>query len=153
MAADLSFLIEAKLHGVTPAAPVSVGELLDKIVILGIKLERMVAPDKLENVRREYQDLSALRRRLPIDEAKLRPMVDGLRDVNARLWSIEDELRACEAEGEFGARFVELARSVYRENDRRAALKSRINEISGSRLREEKSYAGFHGEPESVPRS
>ena len=68
-------------------------------------------------------------------------MTDQLAAVNARLWTIEDAIRACEREGDFGPRFVELARSVYRENDTRAAIKRAINTLASSALVEEKSYA------------
>ena len=96
------------------AAPCSLGELIDKITILRIKAERIAEKEKLANVRREL----ALLERLAQEDGASGPPIDLLADqlaaVNARLWTIEDAIRACEREGDFGPRFVELARSVYR---------------------------------------
>ena len=97
--------------------------------------------EKLANVRREL----ALLERLAQEDGASGPPIDLLTDrlaaVNARLWAIEDAIRACEREGDFGPRFVALARSVYSENDTRAAIKRAINTLAGSALVEEKSYA------------
>ena len=123
------------------SAPCSLGELIDKITILRIKAERLAEEEKLANVRREL----ALLERLAHDDGASEPpialMTDQLAAVNARLWAIEDAIRACEHEGDFGPRFVALARSVYGENDTRAAIKPAINRLAGSALVEEKSYA------------
>ncbi len=126
----------------TPVVPVSWGELIDKITILEIKAERIADPVKRANVARELEALSAVRDRGDPPPAALAPLVGALRAVNQALWTIEDDIRECEAKGEFGPRFVELARSVYRNNDRRAALKRQINALLGSELVEEKSYKG-----------
>lgn len=131
----------ADLAGGAPMVPVAVGELLDKITILEIKRARIPAGPKRANVVAELAGLAAARARLGLDEAALGSLVEELAAVNAALWTIEDDIRMCEARGEFGDRFVALARSVYAQNDRRAAIKSRLNAISGSALREEKSYA------------
>jgi tetratricopeptide (TPR) repeat protein len=121
-------------------APVSLGELVDKITILQIKEERL-GGDALANVR---QELAALRRILAGVKLAIDPeLVDALRQTNERLWRIEDDIREQERRQDFGARFVELARSVYQENDRRSALKRRINTSYGSALIEEKSYAAY----------
>lgn len=122
---------------------VSPGELLDKLTILEIKEDRITDPAKLENVQREKATLeqSASRHIGPsaaIDEKK-----NALKAVNERLWDIEDEIREHERKRDFGGRFVELARSVYIENDQRAALKKQINEHLGSDIAEEKSYAAY----------
>ena len=122
---------------------VSPGELLDKLTILEIKEERITDPTKLENIRREKETLetSASRHIEPstaIDDNKR-----ALKAVNERLWVIEDEIREHERAQNFDARFVELARSVYIENDQRAALKKQINEHLGSDIAEEKSYAAY----------
>ncbi len=137
------------MAGTTQGAPVSVaveiapGELIDKITILEIKRARIGDPDKLANVAHELALLSAARERaLPASEA-LAGMTDELRTTNEALWDIEDRIRACEARAEFGAEFVALAREVYRTNDRRAAIKRRINELLGSAIVEEKSYAPY----------
>ncbi len=123
------------------STPCSLGELLDKITILRIKAEHIGEPEKLANVHRELTLLERLAR----DDGALGTPIDLLTDqlgtVNGRLWTIEDELRACEREGDFGPRFIALARSVYCENDTRAAIKRAINALASSALVEEKSYA------------
>jgi hypothetical protein len=120
--------------------PISVGELLDKISILELKAAALADPEKRANVVRELAALSAVRDREVIPAPSLNALYGELRAVNRRLWDIEDELRQLEHKGEFGSRFVEVARSVYRDNDRRAALKREINRLTGSELIEEKSY-------------
>lgn len=122
--------------------PVSWGELIDKITILEIKSERIADTGKLGNVRREL-DLLRMRLAGRADRADVARMVGDLRDVNAKLWDIEDEIRDCENAGDFGHRFVALARSVYVTNDRRAELKREINVALGSDLVEEKSYQAY----------
>lgn len=122
-------------------APVSPGELIDKITILEIKAARIADAAKVANVKVELDLLSALRdEKVAVDEA-VETATRGLKDVNEKLWDVEDRLREMEAEGEFGPAFVEAARSVYKLNDRRAALKKDINVHVGSDLVEEKSYA------------
>jgi hypothetical protein len=129
--------------GAETAAPVSAGELLDKITILEIKQERIKDESKLANVRREYGTLADVRsHRLPAS-ATLDEMFADLKSINEELWEIEDEIRAYERAKDFGPRFIELARSVYRQNDRRALVKRKINELLGSFLVEEKSYAAY----------
>ena len=122
---------------------VSPGELIDKITILEIKAERIADPDKLANVHRELRSLTATRE----EALEASPELDGftaeLRRINERLWEIEDDIRDCERNGDFGVRFIELARAVYRTNDRRAAAKRGINELLGSELVEEKDYAAY----------
>lgn len=121
-------------------APISIGELLDKISILELKAEAIAEPIKQANVRHELAALQAVRRHEVAPRAELDVLYTELKAVNRRLWEIEDELRQLERAGEFDRRFVDLARSVYRENDRRAQLKRRINEMTGSEIVEEKSY-------------
>ncbi|HZF77065.1 MAG TPA: DUF6165 family protein [Acetobacteraceae bacterium] len=123
--------------------PASAGEVIDKLTILEIKLERIADAAKRANVEREAEALSAAWRAAVPDEAPVAELVAGLREVNGRLWEVEDELREHERRGEFGEAFVALARAVYRTNDRRAALKRGINERLGSTLVEEKSYAAY----------
>ena len=120
--------------------PVSVGELIDKITILEIKAERIADPAKQANVRRELAALDRVRSRAAAATSELSALRGELAAVNRRLWEVEDALRRCEREGRFDERFVELARSVYRDNDRRAALKREINKLTGSAIVEEKSY-------------
>lgn len=121
--------------------PISVGELLDKITILEIKAERIADADKLAHVEAELALLAERRDALGLARPDLAPLVAGLAAVNRRLWEIEDRLRRLEREADFGGAFVDLARSVYLENDRRAELKREINRLSGSDLVEEKSYS------------
>ena len=123
--------------------PVSWGELIDKITILEIKSQKLRDEIKLANVRKELTLLKAVRDREFSDHAGLAELARRLTAVNEQLWDIEDEIRECEARRDFGGRFIELARSVYVTNDERAALKRRINEILGSALVEEKSYAAY----------
>lgn len=126
--------------GVELLAPVSVGELIDKITILRIKADRIEDDVKHANVVRELQALEDVRRRQGLEG--FTALEDELRQVNEVLWDVEDELRRLEAAQCFEAGFIELARRVYLTNDRRAALKKAINLQAGSVLVEEKSYAG-----------
>jgi tetratricopeptide (TPR) repeat protein len=119
------------------------GELIDKITILEIKRERIKDAAKLANVRTELDVLNRTRDGALPSSGELERLTAELRSVNEALWELEDRIRECEREGDFGDRFVELARSVYKNNDRRAALKRSINELLGSRLVEEKSYAPY----------
>lgn len=127
----------------TVSVEISPGELIDKITILEIKSERISDVAKLENVRGELATLIASRDRAMAPSAELTQLARELKQVNEALWEIEDEIRDCERRGAFDSRFVELARSVYKSNDRRSHVKRRINELLGSRLMEEKSYAPY----------
>lgn len=127
--------------------PVSPGELLDKITILRIKSARMKDAAKVANVRLELELLEKTWRASPFSKAG--PEKDVTREtaeleaVNARLWEIEDDIRDQERARTFDARFIELARSVYVENDERARIKRRINDKLGSAIIEEKSYRKY----------
>jgi len=125
-----------------PWVPVSVGELVDKLAILQIKSERLTAPAKRANVACERDALQAALDGLGLETETLARLSADLKRVNESLWVIEDALREHERNGDFGAAFVELARSVYRINDQRAELKRAVNRIFGSALVEEKSYSG-----------
>ena len=122
---------------------VAAGELLDKITILEIKEAKFADAAKLANVRAELATLRAARDANLPATPEIERAVDGLRAVNRQLWEIEDEIRDHERAQDFGARFVDLARAVYKTNDRRAELKREINDLTGSRLKEEKSYAAY----------
>ncbi len=122
--------------------PVSLGELLDKITILEIKVLHL----KGEGLAHGIQELSLLRQVLgdlafPVEQERF----SDLKSVNQSLWTIEDAIRDKERQGQFDAEFVELARQVYFQNDRRAALKRQINQAYGSELCEEKAYASYAG--------
>lgn len=118
-----------------PTVPVSVGELIDKITILTIKSERINDPGKLENVNRELGALTEIGADIEIDK-----YTKELREVNERLWEIEDRIRGKERAGQFDDEFVQLARSVYITNDRRSEIKRQINHDLGSDITEEKHY-------------
>ena len=125
-------------------APVSYGELIDKISILEIKAERIADAAKVANVRRELDALLATWNAHPA--SRLQPIDDlweGLRKINGELWDIEDRIRDKERAGLFDAEFIELARAVYFTNDVRAKLKRDLNARLGSALVEEKSYADY----------
>ncbi|WP_027487831.1 DUF6165 family protein [Allorhizobium undicola] len=122
--------------------PVSWGELIDKITILQIKADRIADAGKRANVERELALLTEKLQPVATHEAVGAVMKD-LREVNTALWVIEDDIRDCEREGDFGSRFIELARSVYITNDRRAELKRDINVALGSGIIEEKSYKPY----------
>jgi Tetratricopeptide repeat len=124
-------------------AAIAPGELFDKLTILEIKAERIKAGTKLDHVLYELGGLRAARDAAIGRTAELDALVAELRSVNEALWEIEDAIRTCESRQDFGPRFVELARSVYCTNDRRAAVKRRINELLGSAITEEKSYPPY----------
>jgi len=122
--------------------PISPGELLDKITILRIKSARMTDAAKLANVRTELADLEKTWRDA-VGSADVAEDEKALQAVNERLWVIEDDIRDQERAQAFDAKFIELARSVYIENDERAAIKKRVNVKLGSRIVEEKSYKPY----------
>ncbi len=127
----------------TVTVDVSPGELLDKITILEIKSARMTDAAKLENVRYELTLLRKIWEDSVHAPETLTDFEDDLRSVNERLWDIEDAIRVCEANQDFGPTFVKLARSVYTTNDRRAEIKRQINTMLGSSIVEEKSYTEY----------
>jgi hypothetical protein len=123
--------------------PISPGEFLDKLTILEIKIERIADPGKLENVRRERDLLAATWAASPLAASDVSALVAELKRVNEALWEIEDNIRIKESTAAFDAEFVELARSVYHTNDRRAEIKRALNLALASDLIEEKSYAAY----------
>lgn len=116
------------------------GELFDKISILEIKQSKVVNADQRVNIENELNVLNRVRATIVPDNFKIDDLIEGLTDVNKRLWNIEDQLRDCERRQDFSETFIELARSVYRLNDRRAELKRELNSRLGSELVEEKIY-------------
>jgi len=122
---------------------VGAGELIDKITILKIKAMRMTNAAKLSNVKHELDVLSRARAENLNQSDELDRLEEALGMVNEALWVIEDDIRACEAARDFGPGFIELARSVYIQNDKRAAIKKSINELCGSSIVAEKSYTEF----------
>jgi hypothetical protein len=120
---------------------VGAGELMDRATILAIKNERIADPAKRANVARESLALEPARSNLLRSFPALGALEAELKGINETLWDIEDAIRRCEAQADFGPRFIELARAVYKNNDRRAEVKKKINLLSGARVVEEKSYA------------
>jgi tetratricopeptide (TPR) repeat protein len=143
----LASAVRERLEKPTRSVPITIevgaGELIDKITILEIKCDRIQEIDRLAHVQEELATLTQARDRVLRPSGELAALTDELKAVNVAIWEVEDELRARERAGDFGERFVELARSVYRNNDRRAAIKRKINELAGSRLIEEKSYPSY----------
>jgi hypothetical protein len=119
------------------------GELIDKITILEIKTERMSDQAKLANVRIELETLAKSRDAAILKSLEMDRLTADLKKINEELWVIEDDIRDCERAKDFSQKFVDLARAVYVTNDRRALVKRQINELLGSRLVEEKSYAAY----------
>ena len=123
--------------------PVAFGELIDKITILEIKRARLTDPVRLANVEYEYRLLLDIWTAATPDDAKLGDLRAALQAVNEAIWQVEDDIRDHERQGDFGPGFVALARAVYHQNDRRAALKRDINLWLGSAIIEEKSYTPY----------
>ena len=124
-------------------AEISVGELLDKISILEIKQNNLKDEEKLKIVTKE---LSSLKETLNKDVEftdEIQSLYNDLKNINSKLWDIEDGKRDCERRKEFGEKFIQLARSVYIENDNRAKIKNNINKLSGSNISEVKSYEKY----------
>lgn len=122
---------------------VAPGELIDKITILEIKAERIENLDQRRNISLELEVLEAARNQAVVPSGELDALTAELKQVNQVIWDVEDKIRDCERKKDFGPRFVEFARSVYRNNDHRCALKRQINELLGSKIMEEKSYADY----------
>nr|WP_325249270.1 DUF6165 family protein [Amylibacter sp.] len=123
--------------------PISPGELLDKLTILAIKLDKITDPEKLANVKTEHAALFAVAdKHIPKTE-DITVLNIRLLNVNRELWDIEDQIRDCERAGDFGEEFIRLARAVYVTNDKRAEYKKQINLTLGSVIVEEKSYADY----------
>ncbi len=121
-------------------AEISVGELLDKISILEIKQKNIVDEQKIKIISKELESLNySLKKDVRITD-EIKSLYEDLKKINIKLWNIEDGKRDCERNGDFGEKFIQLARSVYIENDQRAKIKNKINKISGSNISEVKSY-------------
>ena len=124
-----------------PLIPVSWGEVFDKLSILDIKREKLADPTQRANVEREYALIQPALAPVNQGDGQLQYFVNQLRDVNAKLWDIENGKRQCEKDQRFDALFIQLARQVYLLNDLRAALKKAINAHLGSEIVEEKCHA------------
>jgi Tetratricopeptide repeat len=125
------------------AVPATPGELFDEIAILRIKSERMNDVNKLANVNRELSQLESVQAAAYPPTPELSELAAELKRVNEELWEIEDAIRDCERNMDFSQKFIDLARSVYRVNDRRAETKRKINELLGTTIQEVKSYSAY----------
>ena len=121
-------------------AEISVGELLDKISILEIKLKNIKDVQKIKIISRELVSLNNSLKKYVHITNEIKSLYEDLKKINTKLWNIEDGKRDCERNGDFGEKFIQLARSVYIENDQRAKIKNKINKLSGSNISEVKSY-------------
>ena len=122
---------------------VSIGELLDKISILEIKKEKIKDPEKLKFIINEYSILKdQLNNNINTNE-KIDELFLSLKDINTRLWNIEDNKRKCEKDKDFGEKFIKLSRDVHFLNDDRANIKLKINNLTGSKIKEIKEYTSY----------
>ena len=122
---------------------ISAGDLLDKISILEIKLEKIKDKASQEEINKEYKILKEVQNSNVEITEKLKTLLKEIKEVNLNLWNIEDKLRICEKHKDFGQTFIELARGVYLNNDKRSKIKSKINEVSGSNIKEIKQYVDY----------
>ena len=124
-------------------AEISVGELLDKISILEIKQKNLKDNEKIKIVNKELESLNMTLNKDVTMTEEIQSLYQDLKKINSILWDIEDGKRDCERNKDFGDKFIELARSVYIENDNRAKIKNKINQLSGSNISEVKSYEKY----------
>ena len=122
---------------------ISAGELLDKISILEIKLEKIEDENNREEIKKEYKILKEIQNSSIKLDNKIKKLFNSIKVINIKLWNVEDELRVCEKNKDFGKNFIELAREVYFNNDKRSKIKSEINKILGSNIREIKKYVNY----------
>ena len=121
-------------------AEISAGELIDKITILEIKKEKINDSDKLKNIEKELIALNSTFKSSTFDSSKIKTLIDRLKFINLKLWDIENGKRLAEKNSDFGEKFIELARSVYKVNDERSKIKLEINDVLGSNIKEIKSH-------------
>ena len=122
---------------------VSIGELLDKISILEIKQEKIKDPEKLKFINNEHSILKDQLEKNVKSDDKLNNLYQSLKEINAKLWVIEDDKRQCEKDKNFGEKFIKLSRDVHFLNDDRAKIKLEINNITGSAIKEIKEYTNY----------
>ena len=127
----------------TPLIPVSWGELFDKITILEIKIENLQEKNALNNVKTEHDQLNTIYNNNFLIDEIARVLFNDLKEINQKLWDIEDKIRDKEKSKKFDKEFIELARNVYFTNDERSRIKRNINETFGSKIIEEKSYSKY----------
>ena len=122
---------------------VSVGELLDKVSILEIKKEKIKDEEKLNFINDEYNVLKDQMNKNVKSDEKLEELFQSLKEINSKLWIIEDNKRICEKNSDFGEKFIELSRNIHFLNDERAKIKLEINNITGSKIKEIKEYTNY----------
>ena len=122
---------------------ISAGELLDKISILEIKLVKIIDKESLLEINKEYNSLKDTQNSNIKLTKNLENLIKELKEINLKLWDIEDNKRICEKNKDFGKVFVDLSRNVYLNNDKRAKIKSEINKLLGSNIKEVKQYANY----------
>ena len=122
---------------------ISPGELLDKISILEIKLEKVKDKDRQKRIKNEHDILKKVQNSSIEMSDKIKDLYRSVSNVNIKLWDIEDKIRICEQNKDFGKNFIELARGVYFNNDKRAKFKNEINEILKSNIREIKQFVDY----------
>ena len=122
---------------------VSVGELLDKISILEIKSEKIKDPEKIKFINDEYKILKDQLNTNIKDYSEIESLYNALKEINLKLWSIEDDKRLCEKNSDFGEKFIKLSRDVHFLNDERSKIKLEINNKTGSKIREIKEYTKY----------
>ena len=121
-------------------AEISAGELFDKITILEIKRAKISNKEKINDIEKELYSLNETVKKYIPNQSSISKYIDDLKDINLKLWDIEDGKRAAEKNNDFGKKFIELARNVYKFNDERAKIKLAINTTLGSNIKEVKSY-------------
>ena len=122
---------------------VSAGELLDKLSILEIKKEKIKDPNKIKFILDEYSILNEQFDKNIVSNEKLKKLYQSLKEINEKLWVIEDDKRQCEKDKEFGEKFIKLSRDVHFYNDNRAKIKLEINNLTGSKIKEIKQYTNY----------
>ena len=121
-------------------AEISAGELIDKITILEIKKIKISDENKLKDVEKELASLNQTFKKFIPNPSQIKPFIDKLKSINLKLWDIENGKREAERNKDFGEKFIDLARSVYKSNDERAKIKLEINNLLGSNIKEVKSH-------------
>ena len=122
---------------------ISVGELLDKLSILEIKLNKIKNPALLHEIKKDYNAVNDAKNKNINSSNEINVLYTELKKVNEQLWEIEDKIRLCEKNSDFKDKFIQLARDVYFKNDKRSKIKSEINKISGSNIQEVKQYTQY----------
>ncbi len=122
---------------------ISAGELLDKMTILEIKLDKIRDKENLLEISKEYESLKETKKSNIKLTKDLENLIIQLKEINLKLWDFEDKTRICEKNKDFGQTFINLSRSVYLNNDKRANIKSKINKMLGSNIKEIKQYADY----------